>query len=75
MDSFYRALITSVQKDPVGLTQSPPFLCILAIFIELLVSFFYIKLIKSLLAFLSGLLLPISSLSPSSGSSFHGYSA
>jgi hypothetical protein len=46
MDSFYRALITSVQKDPVGLTQSPPFLCILTIFIELLVSFFYIKLIK-----------------------------
>ena len=46
MDSFYRALITSVQKDPVGLTQSPPFLCILTIFIELLISLFYIKLIK-----------------------------
>jgi hypothetical protein len=46
MDSFYRTFTTSVNKDLVGFTQSLPFLCILTIFIELLVSFIYIKKIK-----------------------------
>jgi hypothetical protein len=41
-----RTIITSVKKDPVGLTQSLPFLCILTLFIELLVCFIYIKITK-----------------------------